>query len=226
VIIALWNRPDRAIELVQEISRQDSERPLRLLLWNNQRKHSDQYRLAADALENMGALGSIELVSSPLNIGGIGRFFIIQKLRRRGYSGPVVMIDDDQVVHERFVQDLLDRWSPRSIVGVWAFRQHGAYWNRSELSDAEEATYVGTGGCACDASIVDDPSFFSVPDRYSFIEDQWMSFRARTFRWRLAKATTAYQFVLQDRNQYHGLVELKEEFFRFLYDSRPDLRPE
>ncbi|MUN07033.1 hypothetical protein [Agromyces luteolus] len=226
VVMALWSRPERAAAILEELAAQEGTPPIRLCWWNNAPRHDAAYRTAVRGLARAGAIAGIEYRSSRVNIGGLARFLVIRRLRRQGYSGPVVLLDDDQVIGTDFVARLTAGFAPRSVRGVYAFRQHDSYWSREPIEDGDAATYVGTGGCVVDAAIVDDPAFFtSLPDRYRFIEDQWMSFRARVRGWTLAKADAPFEFVLDERNQYHGLIERKDEFFAYLYNSRPDLRP-
>ncbi|MRX42907.1 glycosyltransferase family protein [Agromyces kandeliae] len=226
VVMALWSRPERATGILAELAAQEGTPPIRLCWWNNAPGNDAAYRSAVDALSRTGAIASVEYRSSRVNIGGLARFLVIRRLRRQGYAGPVVLLDDDQVIGADFLARLAARFAPRSARGVYAFRQHGSYWSREAIEDGDAASYVGTGGCIVDAAIVDDPDFFSaLPDRYRFIEDQWMSFRARARGWDLEKADVPFEFVLDERNQYHGLIERKDEFFAYLYNSRPDLRP-
>ncbi|RXZ51033.1 hypothetical protein ESP57_04405 [Agromyces fucosus] len=191
-----------------------------MLFWNNARRQSRHYRNAIARHPLGGAIGSVEFVDSVMNVGGLARFLVFRRLRRSGYDGPVIMLDDDQVIGRTFLAELVRRYSARSYVGVWAFRQLGGYWHREELGDGETATYVGTGGSICDASIVDRADFFSaLPARYLFIEDLWLSHRAREAGWRLEKADLEFRFVLSEADQYHGLGDLKEEFHRYLAES-------
>jgi len=225
VVMALWSRPERAPEFLAQLNAQEGVPPLRVMLWNNAPANDEGYRRAAAALP-AGAVASVELRSSRTNFGGIVRFFLIAKLRRAGYDGPVLLLDDDQLIGDDFAAALVARYRPRSIAGVWAFTQRGTYWGRDEVPDDGPATYVGTGGCVVDATIVDLPGFWHrLPDRFAFVEDQWMSYCARVAGWGLRKADIPVEFVLQERNQHLGLHELKEEFFRFLYNQRPDLEP-
>ena len=118
------------------------------------------------------------------------------------------------------------RRSSRAIAGGGAFTQRGTYWGRDEVEDDGIASYVGTGGCVLDATVVDLPGFFTqLPDPVGFVEDQWMSYRARVAGWSLRKADIPVEFVLQERNQHLGMHALKDEFFRYLYNMRPDLEP-
>ena len=227
IVMAHWARPERASETLRELARQVDAPPLRLIWWNNRRRDDRAYRAAIADAADLGSMSSVELRSSRVNLGGLARFLVLRRLRRDGYVGPVILLDDDQRVGPTFVAELLARYTPRSVRGVWAFRQHGSYWGRSELADSDDASYVGTGGCIIDATIVDDREFFAaLPDRYRFIEDQWLSFVARVHGWTLAKADIPVEFVLQERNQYLAMIDVKEDFFTYLYNLRPDLRPE
>lgn len=224
--MTLWSRPERAAAIIAELSAQEAAPPIRLLWWNNRPEHADAYVRAVAGAGDLGAIASVELRRSRVNIGGLGRFLVLRRLRREGYDGPVVFLDDDQQIGTSFIADLVSRYTPASVRGVWAYRQHGSYWGRDELADGEPATYVGTGGCVLDPAIVDDPEFFTaLPDRYRFIEDQWLSFQALRRGWTLAKADIPFEFVLQERNQYLAMIDLKEQFFTYLFNERPDLRP-
>jgi hypothetical protein len=162
----------------------------------------------------------VELVTSPSNVGGIGRFYAISRLRRSKISGPIVLLDDDQDITAAFVRDLISRYTPESIHGVWAYRQTESYWHRVEVFDGEEATYVGTGGCILNSEIVDDHRFFSAfPRRYLFLEDIWMNFVALQHGWRLARIETPYAFVQEEVGQHLELAALKAEFFAYLHSD-------
>jgi hypothetical protein len=225
VVMCLWVRPERFPDVLAELAAQLQVPRIRLLLWNNRPTHDREYAEAASR-HPAGALSSVEMRSSRVNLGGLGRFFVIRHLRREGYTGPVVMLDDDQAIGPHFVRGLIDRYEPRSVAGVWAFRQHGSYWAREEIDDGAEASYVGTGGSIVDGNIVDLPGFFNrLPDRFAFIEDQWMSYLARRSGWRMTKADLDFEFVMQERNQFQSMLALKEEFFRYLYNERPDFEP-
>lgn len=220
VVMCLWNRPQRITDVIEMLSAQLGERPIRLVLWNNQPDDDEHYREAVSGAVLSGRLASIELHSSRANYGGIGRFWAARKLRLTGYEGPMIFLDDDQDVEERFVDDLLARYSPDTIAGVWAFTNDGTYWNRRAAADRESADYVGTGGCILDVSIVDDDDFFtSLPERYRFLEDIWMCHVARERGWRLEKADVPVVFVLDETNQNHTLAYIKDDFYDYLRGS-------
>lgn len=223
VVVCLWNRRERLAAVIELLRAQQLDRGLRLILWNNQPDDDAYYRRVAREIGAGGALQSIELRSSPENVGGIGRFWLARKLRTSGYTGPYVMLDDDQDVDEHFIRSLLGRAGDHKIAGVWAYGNHGSYWNRSELEDRERADYVGTGGCICDSAIVSEDSFFTaLPEQYRFLEDMWMSDYAARRGWRLEKADLPVTFVLDETNQNHTLAYIKDEFYAYLHADDSD----
>jgi hypothetical protein len=221
VVMCLWNRPERIADILAGLSAQTGTPPLRLVLWGNRSTDRRYYENAIRGAGVSGSLASVEYVSSRVNVGGLGRFFALRRLRQEGLAGPAITLDDDQDIAPSFVRTLLDAYAPGSLRGVWAFRQGSSYWDREAADDGQPADYVGTGGCALDPSIVDDERFFTdLPDRYSFLEDQWMSWRAARAGWDLRKVDAPFAFVLAERNQYGALLWLKDEFHAYL--ASPD----
>jgi len=217
VVMCLWNRPERIESIVRLITEQDSSAPVRLVLWNNDWRQGRAYVRRIRASWPADSRHSVEFFNSPMNMGGVARFFVARKLRRPVQSQPFIMLDDDQDVQPTFVSDIMAQWVPRSIWGFWAWRIHGSYFNRTPPESGALADYVGTGACICDASIIDDRRFFAgLPTEYAFIEDLWMSRYAAELGWDLRKADVEVDFVLDETNQNHHLSSLKDEFYQLL----------
>jgi hypothetical protein len=222
VIVCLWIRPERLEDILRIADSQRSTRPIRLVLWNNNPAHNSDYLARINAFEASGSLASIEFHASANNIGGVGRFVAARELTRRGYGGPFIMLDDDQDFGPEFVQTLLDAWSPRTVAGVWAWSNDGAYWSRTQVTtDGSPAMHIGTGGSICDSAIVRDDRFFTaIPTRYLFMEDIWMSRVALRNGWQLRMVAVPVEFVLSDLDQGHALFDRKEGFYDWLKDER------
>ena len=217
LVMCLWNRPERIHEIVDML--QGLDHPVRLLLWNNAEDQRETYAWVESHVPR-GSLESVDIVHSPENIGGLARFVAVRFLRNSGYDGPVVMLDDDQDVAASFVDDLLADYRPDRIAAWWAFDFGPSYWDRVQIDVGSRADHGGTGGTVMDASLVDDDSFFlSLPERYAFLEDQWMSHYAHSLGWTIVKTKTEIGFVLEHKNQYHGLHDRKDEFHRHLMDG-------
>ena len=217
VQMCLWNRRERIEDVLMLLDKQQANRQINLQLWNNQPGDADYYAERIRAFRATGALASVTLYNSRLNIGGMGRFYQARKARRNGYRGPFIMLDDDQDISEDFVADLLRAAGPRRIAGFWAWTMEGDYWARTPAEVGDRVSYVGTGGCVCDIDIVEHDDFFTgLPRYFGFLEDLWMCGYARKHGWSLAKVDTPIEFVLDETNQHHTLGELKGEFYRYL----------
>lgn len=217
VTVCLWNRRDRIDDVLELLDSQDTDRRLNLQLWNNQPRDAGHYLERIRAFRRTGALASVALYTSGLNVGGMGRFYLARKVRRTGYRGPFIMLDDDQDVSPSFVEDLLRASGARRIAGFWAWTMSGDYWARVPAEVGQRVSYVGTGGCVCDIDIVENDDFFTgLPRYFAFLEDLWMCGYARKRGWSLAKVDTPVRFVLDETNQHHTLGELKAEFYRYL----------
>ncbi|MFF1633605.1 hypothetical protein [Leifsonia sp. NPDC058248] len=221
LVMCLWNRPQRLGEIVRMLAAQESGHPVRLVLWNNAPQHQAELeRVLADL--PLGALSSVELYASPANIGGVARFVVARWLRNAGTRGAFIMLDDDQQVGPDFVDRMLADYAPHTIAAWWAFANHGSHWRRSELEPGEDAGYAGTGGAVADLDLVSDATFFDLPARYLMLEDQWMTYYARTNGWTVRKSAVSIEQVMaeESENQYHGLRSLKDEFYDYLYGDR------
>ncbi|WP_419817078.1 glycosyltransferase family 2 protein [Glaciibacter flavus] len=217
VIICLWKRRERLLAILQQLDAQTDGRPLRVMLWNNNAEDDTLYRSMLGSVELDGAVRSIEYVSSAVNVGGIGRFFLARTVLQTGYTGHIVTLDDDQDVSPTFIGDLLAAARPREIAGWWAWNYLDSHWRRTPTEPGELADYVGTGGAIIDIDIVRSRSFFTrLPLRFLFLEDQWMCAYARGLDWNLRKVDTQIDFVLHETNQFLLMAKLKDEFRTYL----------
>lgn len=221
LVMCLWNRPQRLGEIVRMLAAQQSEHPVRLILWNNAPENQADLERVLAGLP-LGMLSSVELYASPANIGGVARFVVARWLRNAGARGAFIMLDDDQQVGPDFVDRMLADYAPHTIAAWWAFANHGSHWRRSEIEPGEDAGYAGTGGTVADLDLVGDATFFDLPARYLMLEDQWMTHYARTRGWTVRKSAVSIEQVMteESENQYHGLRALKDEFYDFLYGDR------
>lgn len=224
VIMCLWGRPERLAAVLEMLSVQTGAGSLRLYLWNNDRREQARYLSTLAGWAPSGALRSVRLHSSRINIGGSARFLIARSLRRGGYRGPVILLDDDQQVSPDFVARLLAAGGPRTYAGVWAWRIHGDYWDRTAAASGEAATYVGTGGAVTDVELVGSEELVStLPVHRLFLEDMWLSAFAIRHGYELRGVEAEYEFTDLEGNQWHAIAESKSAFYDEL--GRPGLLP-
>lgn len=221
VVICLWNRLDRVPDILAELDKQDTSRKLDVYFWNNNRPQKTKVEKVLVEYKPQGAIGSISLYNSLRNLGGIGRFYTLRWVRTKYQAPYAVMFDDDENVSTRFIEDLLAKANPRTYASLWSFRINGTYWDREELHDNESADYCGTGGSIIDCSAFDSKALITdLPDRYTFIEDLWLSWVLKQSGWELKKIETPVEFTDHGNNQFHALAAKKDEFYRYLVQSK------
>ena len=217
VIVCFWSRPHRIRAVIETLAAQRDCPPLRLIIWNNDRRNNGLYRAAIAGIGSPGVLSRVEFGSARRNLGGIARFLVARTVTSAARPEPFIMIDDDQDLSDRFVAETLAFAAPCTYAGVWAFKLGEGYWDRSDPIAGEAATYVGTGGSVCDSALAHEPAFFRrLPHRYGFVEDLWASAFVLQRGWSLLKTDARLTFVDDDVNQYPKMVWLKAEFFEYL----------
>lgn len=211
VVVCTWQRVDGIRTLVDDLVAQEGVE-LDVVLWNNHRGRAFDVRAAAARLRAHGI--PTTTISSPTNLGGIARYVVARHLLARGWRGPVVTIDDDMRVQPSFVARLVEQWSPRSLLGVWAWRTGpGGYWDRSMVVSGTDADYVGAGGAIVDLEAFRDDAFFSrLPDAYGMIEDLWLTRWARAAGWRVQGADAPFHLADDVHGLGHVIADRKAAF--------------
>lgn len=227
VVMCLWNRRENLETSLRLLNAQAVSRPVRLVLWCNQPADADFYRKALSGFTFDGSLATAELHVSADNIRGIARFVAIRDIRKDGYRGPVITIDDDQEPGPNFITSLLETYTPKSLVGCWAWNSEvHDYGSRRQPAIGGSATYTGTGAAAFDSDLVDDPAFFKdIPETGIFIEDMWMTRLALHRGWRTERGDVDVAVRDDDRNQYSELIGLKMRFWSELQAVFPIEEP-
>jgi len=225
--VALWNRPERIVDVVRMLSEQDADVDIDLYLWNNNRGDHQFYvsectRIMAEASIS-GSIRSIVLARSPINVGSIGRFYWARHLP--SVSEPddiVVVIDDDEDLERDFVSTALAHARPDRISAWWSWTVPGDdYWHRTPARLGDQVDHIGPGGAVVPRPLVAHRRFFTrLPDEYRMLDDLWLSAWARAHGVELAHLPVEISFVLDETNQFHGQASIKPEFYRALQSAR------
>lgn len=217
--MCLWNRPIRIDEVIDLIDAQRDTAGISLHLWNNQRADHEHYTAAiatAGSRLGQGALQRIELVRSPYNTGSIGRFFLARQLAGIRDEAPIIVLDDDENVDRDFVARAVASYDPSAIAAWWAWNVRDYYWDRDRTPPGGEANYIGPGGSIMsDRLFLDDTFFTDIPERFRWLDDIWLSHRARAAGLRLTALDVDVTFVMEEQNQYRDQADLKPDFWHF-----------
>jgi hypothetical protein len=218
VVMCLWNRPSRLIDILDLLDAQESTSGVRLYLWNNSRADHAGHLATLRRYSPRGALVGVDIVRSPFNLGAIARFYWARHLVLRGYTGPVIVLDDDENVTPQFVATALEHYRPDTLTAWWAFSVgDGGYWDREHAVPGGRVDYAGTGGMVCNSAIFGDSAFFTgIPEKFWMLDDMWLNHFAGLKGYGLAKLPVEIEFVMHDTNQFHTQIYLKEEFHEYL----------
>lgn len=220
IIMCLWNRPGRITEILNMLAGQRRTTGIDLYFWNNCEDDHELYEAAIREHGLSGALRSIHLIKSAANLGSMSRFYIVRKLAKEGLAGPIIVLDDDEVVTPHFVRIAVKRYDPKVVTAWWAFTMGEQYWrDKKPAKRRDRVDHIGPGGMICDSHIFLDDGFFTeLPDKYWLLDDIWLSYYVRSKGYQLKKLDVAIEFVLGEKNQWYSLVDLKSEFFEELYN--------
>ncbi|MGO4299196.1 hypothetical protein [Leifsonia sp. RAF41] len=215
VLMCLWNRPERLVDVLRMLDAQTSVTGVRLYLWNNARNDHEQYLSTLDGFRPGGALRSARLVRSPFNLGSIARFYWARKLVLTDGPQPIVVIDDDQDIQNDFLASALSQYDPKAVTAWWAWTLGPqGYWDRTPAEPGDRVDHIGPGGSVLSSEIIADERFFTrMPQEFWMLDDVWLSYFAKAKGYRLAKLDVPIQFVLDETNQHHGQADIKRAFF-------------
>jgi hypothetical protein len=221
VLMCLWNRPGRLAEVMDMLDGQtNAPGGVELHLWNNNKLDHEHYREVLRTASPSGALVSAHIVRTPYNLGSMGRFYLARKLATTEGEQPVIVIDDDEDFSDSLVSTALAHYSPRSIHAFWAFEVGDAYFARVPSVPGGRTDHIGPGGSVMNAVLFLDDGFFTgLPERYFMLDDLWLTYYAKTHGYTLAKLPVDIEFVMDETNQYHTQLGMKEQFFNELYNS-------
>jgi hypothetical protein len=216
VVMAVWQRIEFLPTTIAMLERQAGVRP-ELHLWVNNVE-------VADTAHALAAAASIpvHVTISPENIGGIGRFHAARKLA--GAHPFVVFVDDDQTFADDALRVMLDEVAPGSMLATYGFQMDcpHSYWQRRLPKPGDWIQYAGTCGMIADTAVFADDRLFDCPERYTFVEDLWLSFFAEhELGWSLRRSRAPFHQIDDGRNQWRLLgPDLKSEFVRHLVAER------
>jgi hypothetical protein len=210
--MAVWQRVEFLPTTIAMLERQAGVRP-ELHLWVNNGEVADTVHALAAA-----ATIPVHVTVSPENIGGIGRFHAARELA--GVHPFVVFVDDDQTFADDALRVMLDEATPGSMHATYGFQMDcpHSYWQRRLPNPGDWIQYAGTCGMIADTAVFADDRLFDCPERFTFVEDLWLSFFAEhELGWSLRRSSADFHQIDDGRNQWRLLgPDLKSEFVRHL----------
>ncbi|MBG6055934.1 hypothetical protein IWX81_002362 [Salinibacterium sp. CAN_S4] len=218
VLMCLWNRPSRGQVVLDMLDTQDFPEGINLYLWNNNPADHAHYKRVLRQFRGSGNLHRVTLARSPYNLGSIGRFYWARKLAGQRPNLPIIVLDDDQDITPDFVSVAMREFDGGAITAWWAWTVHSSYHDRVQAGPGDRVDHVGPGGSVMSADIFTDSRFFTdIPEQFRMLDDVWLTNFAVKTGYRLAKLPVEIDFVMNETNQYHGQIDMKTEFYNYLY---------
>jgi hypothetical protein len=214
VVMAVWKRIEFLPTTIAQLERQVGISP-ELHLWvNNADVAGRAHELAA------AASIPVHVTVSPENIGGIGRFHAARGLT--GAHPYVVFVDDDQTFADDALRIMLDEVRPGAMCATYGFQIEcpHSYWQRRLPKPGDWIQYAGTCGMISDTAVFADERLFDCPERFTFVEDLWLSYFAEhQLGWSLTRSGAQFHQIDDGRNQWLTLgTDLKSEFVHHLVE--------
>ena len=219
VIMCVWQRVDGFELIIKQLNNQ-TYKNFKLFVWNNNIELKDTF----EKLLQVYADFDYEIFHSEKNIGGFGRFYYGQKVRRKpDLMDYCVFIDDDQTFGNEILEIFFREREPKTIKSQWGWKFNGPnyYVNRVQPKSGEELHYAGTGGMIMDMSILEDPNLYDCKSEYWFVEDLWLSFFAnKIHRYKLIKSSTIIKNGDDQHSLYRKVKDLKTPMLNYLIKEK------
>jgi len=207
IIMCCYNRIDLIGETIKCLNEQ-TDRNFILYIWNNRCSEKDRL---IDGIKKAGPNFNVICHHSKENVGGIGRFYMIRELLKSKDYKYVMFIDDDQRLDKQVVEKFKQAAKPKHSYNWYGRRfvkgepyaniHHDGHvkLNSQPIVAGEPYDYGGTGGMIIDADIFKhDDLFESLPRKFKFVEDLWMSY--------YGTVKLGYRFIKIDQ----GITQIKD----------------
>ena len=231
IIMCNWKRSNRIKKILNNLSRQ-TNRNFVFGIWNN--NSDDANYLLRYLSENNANSFQIVLYNSQINIGGFGRFLMARFMIDNSDVENVMFFDDDQDIPNDFVQTYSSKIMDTTALNFFGrkFIKGKPYCvvdsnNKiiSTLSNAcvanvvkgDEYDYGGTGGMCVKAFIFENQKLFSIPMKFLFCEDIWLSWIEHSeYKMKIIKSGINIDTLKDNLDQCNTLWNVKNEFLEFL----------
>ncbi len=216
VIMCTWKRLHLLPRTLGSLRRQTSS-DFHLYLWNNNHR---QRVVLNQIVARYGKHINISVYHHPTNIGGFGRFRLAKRLSRQYRY--CAFIDDDQTFDTHLIQTFAANTTLYTIQSWYSFvfPPDVDYWGKSHTTQSP-IHYCGTGGMLCDTKIFEDSRLYNtIPPKFRFVEDLWLSFFASHIRgWKLKHIDLPIETVDSVNDQCHGLRGVKTACLYYLSNT-------
>jgi hypothetical protein len=212
VVFCTWKRVYRLKELLTNLTKQTYS-DFDIFIWNNNNLEKNNIESIVKEF-NL----NIEIKHSQNNIGGIGRFYYSKEICNN--YDKIIFIDDDQIIGVDVIEKMIKNHKEKTILSWWGWVMNSDYFNRLRVNNFNSVDYCGTGGMIIDSNIFKTINLETIPNKYKFIEDLWLSFVAKyEFGYDLIGGNFNIEIKHDGNDQFNSLIPLKIEFYKYLNEK-------
>jgi len=215
IIMCMWKRLEKLEEFTLKGLQSQTEKDFTLYIWNNNPDNVDGIAKILNMYKDL----DINVVHSPKNIGGFGRFEMAKLVADK--HDIIIMIDDDQKFNNKMVEIFVDEYDNNALKSRWTWRFGGnTYTHRGRIEDGGKSVhYCGTGGLVAPSWIFKTPEVFQIPQQFLFVEDLWLSYVCDAIlgiELISIKDSGFIGQVVDGKDQFGSLISTKNEFMKYL----------
>lgn len=188
VVILTWQRIGSLKHTLRSLSKQTSQ-DFDVYISNGNVLYKKQVEKIAQYFD--GTL-NIWVRHDGNNYYAFRRLFVGRDLAKNNYQ-KILFIDDDISFSEKYIENVLSQWEPKTYKSGYAWTITGAnyYKDRKRVySNKENIKYCGTGISMVDAKLfLEDDLVYNYPAGAVKVEDLWMSYyvdhKLKRKKWKL-----------------------------------------
>jgi len=242
VIMCVWGRPQSlSRNVVSLLTEQTYADRIKLHVWNNNADSVEMQKAIESTIEilerdhgHVEHVGALEVYDSASNLYGSGRFLLARKLLETDPLDYVIMVDDDELLPNNYIERLWEEREPRRYVAWYGrnFIKGKDYWHSETAQEDRHRTtmkdsvstfhYGGTGGSLIDAAFFRTYALFEMNESIQKMEDIWLSYLIHQSEgWSIKRSRVLPRFNEDDQNSmdaglYAVLMDEKCYFLEWL----------
>jgi hypothetical protein len=228
IVMCQWKRQRNIQKLIFKLNLQN-DKNFELYIWNN--NYEERRNLELSIKSNQPKF-NVYVYHSYENVGGIGRFYMVNHLLNVKYFRFVIFIDDDQIFNSSLVSIFRNvakeyhsyNWYGRKFIKGNPYvqldnngKKKDNKNNRQKVLVNQEFDYGGTGGMIIDTRIFSNLNFFyEFPKEYTFVEDLWMSYFAKKYyNYKIIKVDQNIQTIKDNNDQCENIWDIKNHLLEY-----------
>jgi glycosyltransferase involved in cell wall biosynthesis len=215
VIMCTYNRINYLESTILNLLAQ-SDKNFSFNIWNNNYKEKDTINALVDKYKERI---KCSVYHSNENVGGVGRFILLQEVKLHTNSEYCIFFDDDQILPSNLIQKYKEcaygnkifSWYGRKFSDGCPYTKFLANGKAESqyhiIKNGDRMDYGGTGGMICPMKLVSEEFLNNIKKKYQFCEDILLSFWAQQkYNYLIYKIDVDIKMIKDGKNQSFGML--------------------